>query len=54
MRVWIGLSPDDVQGMEFDLTPLELRDLVEKPNRVITKFLDWRTLKSSVYFKIMI
>lgn len=27
MKVWIGLSPDDVQGMEFDLTPLELRDL---------------------------
>lgn len=30
MKVWIGLSPDDVQGMEFDLTPLELRDLNRK------------------------
>lgn len=28
MKVWIGLSPDDVQGIEFDLTPLELRDLI--------------------------
>ena len=50
MRVWIGLAPDDVQWMEFDLTPLELRDLVGKPNWAITKFLGWRTLKSSVYF----
>lgn len=38
MKVWIGLSPDDVQGMEFDLTPLELRDLIGKPNWVPTKF----------------
>lgn len=37
MKVWIGLSPDDVQGMEFDLTPLELRDLIGKPNWVPTK-----------------
>lgn len=50
----IGLSPDDVQGMEFDLTPLELRDLIGKPNWVPTKFLGWRTWKTSVYFKIII
>ena len=54
MKVWIGLSPDDVQGMEFDLTPLELRDLIGKPNWVPTKFLGWRTWKTSVYFKIII
>lgn len=46
MKVWIGLSPDDVQGMEFDLTPLELRDLIGKPNWVPTKFLGWRTWKT--------
>lgn len=54
MKVWIGLSPDDVQGMVFDLTPLELRDLIGKPNWVPTKFLGWRTWKTSVYFKIII
>lgn len=54
MKVWIGLSPDDVQGMEFDLTPLELRDLIGKPNWVPPKFLGWRTWKTSVYFKIII
>lgn len=47
-------SADDVQGMEFDLTPLELRDLIGKPNWVPTKFLGWRTWKTSVYFKIII
>ena len=38
MKVWIGLSPDDVQGMVFDLTPLELRDLIGKPNWVLLNF----------------
>lgn len=46
-------TPDDVQGMRFDLTPLELRDLIGKPNWVPTKFLGWRTWKTSVYFKII-
>lgn len=54
MKVWIGLSPNDVQGMEFNLTPLELRDLIGKPNWVPTKFLGWRTWKTSVYFKILL
>lgn len=54
MKVWIELSPDDVQGMEFDLTPLELRDLIGKPNLVPTKFLGWRTWETSVHFKIII
>jgi hypothetical protein len=54
MKVWIGLSPDDVQGMVFDLTPLELRDLIGKPNWVPTEFLGWRTWETSVYFKIII
>ena len=38
MKVWIGLSPDDVQGMRFDLPPLELRDLIGKPKWVPSKF----------------
>ena len=50
MKVWIGLSPDDVQGMELD----SIRDLIGKPNWVPTKFLGWRTWKTSVYFKIII
>ena len=54
MKVWIGLSTDDYQGMEFDLTPLELRDLIGKPTLVPTKFLGWRTWETSVNFKIII
>ena len=54
MNVWIGLSPDDVQGMEFDLTPLVLRDLIGTPILVPTKFLGWRTWETSVHFKIII
>lgn len=52
--LWDLYGADDVQGMEFDLTPLELRDLIGKPNWVPTKFLGWRTWKTSVYFKIII
>ena len=54
MKVCIGLSLDDVQGMEFALTPLELRDLIGKPNLVPTKFLGRRTWETSVHFKIII
>lgn len=38
------------QGMEFDLTPLKLRDLIGKPNWVPTKFLGWRTLEDFCIF----
>lgn len=38
MKVWIGLT-----SKGWNLTPLELRDLIGKPNLVPTKFLGWRT-----------
>ena len=53
MKVWIGLKPNDRQGMEFNLTPLEFRDLLSKPDWVPLHFLDWRTFITSVYFKIL-
>ena len=54
MKVWIGLKPNDRQGMEFNLTPLEFRDLLSKPDWVpLHFFLGWRTFITSVYFKIL-
>lgn len=53
MKVWIGLKPNDRQGMEFNLTPLEFRDLLSKPDWVPLHFLGWRTFITSVYFKIL-
>lgn len=50
MKVWIG----QMMFKGWNLTPLELRDLIGKPNWVPTKFLGWRTWKTSVYFKIII
>lgn len=38
MKVWIGLKPNDRQGMEFNLTPLEFRDLLSKPDWPPTPF----------------
>lgn len=38
MKVWIGLKPNDRQGMEFNLTPLEFRDLLSKPDWVPLHF----------------
>lgn len=43
----------DRQGMEFNLTPLEFRDLLSKPDWVPLHFLGWRTFITSVYFKIL-
>lgn len=51
MKVWIGLKPNDRQGMEFNLTPLEFRDLLSE--WVPLHFLGWRTFITSVYFKIL-
>lgn len=53
MKIWIGLKPNDRQGMEFNLTPLEFRDLLSKPDWVPLHFLGWRTFITSVYFKIL-
>lgn len=39
--------------MKFNLTSLELRDLIGKPNWVPINFLGWRTWETTVYFKII-